>query len=103
MRETPQPQTINADEFFELLKPFFTWKALEREDKRRLLSTVIPEIKVADYRIHGFYLLPPSGYDGDGVPARRRAAAGLSDIACRSRTACWKSARSGTGKRRACR
>ncbi|MCI0620568.1 MAG: recombinase family protein, partial [Acidobacteria bacterium] len=101
MREAPQPSAISADEFFELLKPFYTWKALEREDKRRLLSTVIPEIKVADYRIHGFYLLPPSGYDGNGNggQVRKPAAAGLSDIVCRSRRACWRSVRSDTAKR----
>jgi Recombinase zinc beta ribbon domain len=51
---------VTADILAELFMPFFEWKFLGREDKRRVLSTIVPDIRVADYKVHGLYLMPPS-------------------------------------------
>jgi DNA invertase Pin-like site-specific DNA recombinase len=39
-----------------LFQPLFEWSYLKRDDKRRLLAAIVPEIKIADYRIYGFYV-----------------------------------------------
>ena len=56
--------TFNADLLAEIFMPLFEWKFLNREDKRQILSTLVPDIRVADYKVEGLYLLPPScGYE----------------------------------------
>jgi hypothetical protein len=40
-----------------VLAPLFNWKFLERDHKRRYLSTSVPQIHVADYKIHGIGVL----------------------------------------------
>lgn len=44
---------IDADGLAEMFAPFFEWETLNRDQKRRILAAVVPEIKVADYRIYG--------------------------------------------------
>jgi DNA invertase Pin-like site-specific DNA recombinase len=56
-RERPDT-AVTADSLAEVFSPFFEYSLLDREDKRRLLSAIAPEIHVADYRIHGITLLP---------------------------------------------
>jgi hypothetical protein len=50
------PATVTVDSLLELLTPFSDWEFLTSQQKRQLLSTIIPIIKVADYRVVGVYL-----------------------------------------------
>ena len=36
------------------------WKFLNRDDKRQILSTGVPDNRVADYKVPGLYLMPPA-------------------------------------------
>lgn len=47
---------LGAAELAEAFSPFFEWEFLARDDRRRLLSTVVPEIRVAAYEVEGVYL-----------------------------------------------
>ena len=58
------PAAISADDLALMLSPLFDWKFLRREEKRRILSVMVPEIFVADYRVAGVSLSMP--------PAQRR-------------------------------
>lgn len=44
-----------------LLRVFCRFKTLERERKRALLTTIVPEIRVANYTVEGISLLIPRG------------------------------------------
>jgi hypothetical protein len=70
LREEPQLLNLTAEKLGEIARPFLTWKLLDREGKRRVLASVMPEIRVADYTVQGFYLLPPNG-NGDGAGSAR--------------------------------
>jgi len=48
---------LSAEALAEVFAPFFEWQLLARGAKRRLLSTLIPEIRVADYCLAGVSLL----------------------------------------------
>jgi len=50
-------QKFNAEDLAEMLSPFYEWKFLTRDDKRALLSSFCPQIRVADYEIRGLTLL----------------------------------------------
>jgi hypothetical protein len=50
--------TLSAESMVPLFSPFLEWKCLGREDKRRLLTAIVPEIHVANYNIAGVSLLP---------------------------------------------
>jgi DNA invertase Pin-like site-specific DNA recombinase len=50
------PTGISAEELASLLAPFAEWNAMPKQEKRQLLSTVIPAIKVSNYVVHGVYL-----------------------------------------------
>jgi DNA invertase Pin-like site-specific DNA recombinase len=77
---------FSADLLAELFSPFTEWNLLGREDKRKLLSCLVPEIRVAEYKVYGISLMSTAlrGYEeshsraatmgrGKGiVPARRR-------------------------------
>ncbi len=65
LREEPQLLNLTAEKLGEIARPFLTWKMLDREGKRRVLASAMPEIRVTDYAIKGFYLLPPNG-NGNG-------------------------------------
>ena len=58
------PAAISAEDLALMLSPLFEWKFLGREEKRRILSVMVPEIFVADYRVTGVSLSMP--------PAQRR-------------------------------
>lgn len=58
-REKPTT-SITVESLAELFMPFFEWKFLNRDDKRQILSTVVPDIRVADYKVPGLYLMPPA-------------------------------------------
>lgn len=49
------PVELNTDLLIEAFKVFTDWQYLKRDDKRRILSTVIPDIHVADYRVKGLF------------------------------------------------
>lgn len=49
---------LSADLLASVFAPFYEYQLLSRRDKRRLLSTIVPDIKVSDYRIEGLYFLP---------------------------------------------
>lgn len=54
MSEAPTPVGLEA--LVSIFEVFADWDRLEREDKRRILPAVVPEIKVADYRVEGVFL-----------------------------------------------
>jgi DNA invertase Pin-like site-specific DNA recombinase len=74
LREKPSV-TLSVDSLVSLFSPFFEWQYLKRDDKRRILSTIVPDIRVADYQVSGLYLLPPCGdnvtHTGKGSSQRR--------------------------------
>jgi DNA invertase Pin-like site-specific DNA recombinase len=53
--EAPMPVVTTAG-LAELFAPFVEWPYLQREDKRRILSSLAPEIKAADYRVESMSL-----------------------------------------------
>jgi hypothetical protein len=52
-RETPQH--IEAKSLAKVFQVFVRFKRLNRDQKRRLLTSMAPEIMVADYQIKGLY------------------------------------------------
>jgi len=57
MRQAPAPQ-MTAEQLAQVFEPFTEWEFLGRDDKRRLLTLTVPEIRVSDYQIVGIKLLP---------------------------------------------
>jgi hypothetical protein len=55
LREKPAT-ILSVDALSTLFTSFREWQFLKRNDKRKLLSTLTPDIRVADYRIHGLYV-----------------------------------------------
>jgi len=53
-RQQPAPQ-VDADQLARQFKVFAQFDLLSRDQKRRLLNTIAPEIVVADYRLEGLY------------------------------------------------
>lgn len=67
MQEQGEQPELTAEQLSVVLQPFASWKFLERADKRALLSTVVPDIHVADYKVSGIALNPglfDEGTDG---------------------------------------
>lgn len=58
LRETPV-QGLKPQELRDLFKPFVQWRLLKREDKRRILAAVVPEIHVADYKVSAVVMQLP--------------------------------------------
>lgn len=56
LRETPAVG-LSVEALARAFAPFFEWEFLGRCDKRRLLSAIVSEIRVADYKIAGMSLL----------------------------------------------
>lgn len=50
-----KPQQIEARSLAKVFQVFVRFKKLDRDQKRRLLTTLAPEIMVADYQIKGLY------------------------------------------------
>jgi DNA invertase Pin-like site-specific DNA recombinase len=48
---------FSADALAEIFSVFSEWKFLKRDEKRKLLSCLVPEIRVADYNIYGISLM----------------------------------------------
>jgi DNA invertase Pin-like site-specific DNA recombinase len=49
--------TFSAESLAEIFSVFSEWKFLKRDEKRKLLSCLVPEIRVADYNIYGIFLM----------------------------------------------
>src|SRR4029077_2676624 len=64
---------ITPHELALLLHPMLNWKFLERDHKRRFLSVTVPEIHVADFKIHGIGVLQNGGAP---IPEQHREMAG---------------------------
>ena len=60
LRETPA-QELKPQELKHLFKPFVRWRLLGRDDKRRILAAVVPEIHVADYQVRAIGMQLPGG------------------------------------------
>lgn len=59
LRAEPRPG-FTVEALAQIVEVFQDWPALDREDKRRILSVTVPEIKVANYRVEGLYLFDRS-------------------------------------------
>jgi hypothetical protein len=60
--EVPTHPGLEVKQLVELFRPLFTWKTLHPDSKRRILFSLVPEIRVANYVVAGMSLLvPPSG------------------------------------------
>jgi DNA invertase Pin-like site-specific DNA recombinase len=57
-REQP-PASLSLDSLVTAFAPLFEFRFLSRNDKRKLLSTIIPDIRVANYKVSGLYFSPP--------------------------------------------
>jgi DNA invertase Pin-like site-specific DNA recombinase len=60
LREAPGSREITPDQLAYVLSGLFNWKFLERNHKRLFLAARVPEIHVADYKIHGIGVLNAS-------------------------------------------
>lgn len=49
-------RAVDVDTLAALFQPFFEWEFLGRDDKRRILAVVVPEIKIANYQVRGLWL-----------------------------------------------
>lgn len=58
------PTGLDAEELAELLAPFHDFEFLGTQEKRQMLATIVPAIKVHDYKVHGVYLLLAGERDG---------------------------------------
>jgi hypothetical protein len=58
--EIPTHEPISAEQLVEYFRPLFTWGFLKAEAKRRILFSLVPEIRVADYVVSGLGVLVPS-------------------------------------------
>jgi len=63
MQEQPAP--VEPDTLKKILRVFVGWERLKPDQKRRILPTVVPEIKVANYRVEGVWL---AGWCNQGSP-----------------------------------
>jgi DNA invertase Pin-like site-specific DNA recombinase len=60
--EVPTHPGLEVKQLVELFRPLFTWKTLHPDSKRRILFSLVPEIRVENYVVAGMSLLvPPSG------------------------------------------
>ncbi len=65
--EVPSHPGIGVQQLVALFRPLFTWKTMHVDTKRRILFSLVPEIKVANYIVAGMSLLVP----GDGSEQRK--------------------------------
>src|SRR5205085_5205433 len=53
-----------------VFEPFMEWEFLKRDDKRKILSTLVPDIRVADYKVFGITMLLPNNFSDEvNIPA----------------------------------
>jgi DNA invertase Pin-like site-specific DNA recombinase len=99
-REEPGSQEITPEQLALVMGPLFNWKFLERDHKRRFLSVSVPEIHVADYKIHGIGVL--HGNCETPIPVEHRGIPGADQNLClcvsHRRTVYWSMRRSGTAR-----
>jgi hypothetical protein len=57
--EVPTHPGLEVKQLVDLFRPLFTWKTLHLESKRRILFSLVPEIRVANYVVAGMSLLVP--------------------------------------------
>jgi len=50
-------RSVSPEVLSEVFSVFSEWKLLDRDDKRKLLSCLVPEIRVANYEIYGVSLM----------------------------------------------
>jgi len=55
LREAPE-ETPAIDELQEVLEPLEEWMHLRRDHKRRILGSLTPDVRVANYAVSGLYL-----------------------------------------------
>jgi DNA invertase Pin-like site-specific DNA recombinase len=92
-REQPDSNVITLEQLNAVLEPLLEWDFLERDHKRRYLATSVPEIHVADYKIHGIGVLPSNLIDLSGLV---RPAGHLGVYASHRKTACSLMRHTGT-------
>lgn len=54
----PEFGELTAEKLAQILQPFVSWLYLSRTDKRTILSTIVPDIHVADYRVRAIGINP---------------------------------------------
>lgn len=59
--EVPTHDPVSAEQLVDYFRPLFTWEFLKAEAKRRILFSIVPEIRVANYVVSGLGVLVPSG------------------------------------------
>jgi hypothetical protein len=59
------PQTLSVEAVAQIFSPFLEWKFLERMHKRQLLSAIGPEIRTANYVVHGMSMTLAPDIDVD--------------------------------------
>ncbi|MCZ6489322.1 MAG: zinc ribbon domain-containing protein [Acidobacteria bacterium] len=74
MREGMERPGLSVHSLAQAFAPFQEWKFLSRKHKRRLLTALVPEIYVNDYRVLGVTLLS----DGDRCNENTRSPADIS-------------------------
>lgn len=72
--EQPRPGPLNADAIRAVIAPFSDWEFLERDDRRRLLKLLCPEIRVYRYDIKALVLNLAGGTVGSDEDSRSRTA-----------------------------
>lgn len=63
LREAPMSREITAEQLAVLLSPLLEWRFLEPDHKRCFLAASVPEIHVADFKIHGIGVFAGFGKD----------------------------------------
>jgi hypothetical protein len=63
--EAPTHPGLNVNQLVALFRPLFTWKTLHLESKRRILFSLVPEIRVANYVVAGMSLLVPALHENE--------------------------------------
>jgi DNA invertase Pin-like site-specific DNA recombinase len=77
--EVPAHPGISVEQLVALFRPLFTWKTLHVESKRRILFSLVPQIRVANYVVAGMSLLVPAlvGDETEGLRKPPSNVAGL--------------------------
>jgi DNA invertase Pin-like site-specific DNA recombinase len=100
MREAPGAREITPEQLALAFEPLFNWQFLERDHKRRFLAASVPQIHVANYKIHGIGVLqqPTSVQDFQERRGVQRAGPDLGIYGSHRRTVCLWMRRSGTAR-----
>jgi DNA invertase Pin-like site-specific DNA recombinase len=55
----------SPDLLAQVFEPFMEWEFLKRDDKRKILSTIVPDIRVADYKVFSITMLLPQNFSDE--------------------------------------